>query len=125
MMTEEQHRKYLARERTSRLRIPLKERTRRERCRGLSCRAESMGIIQRPSKCQGCGRKVFTVRHHEDYDQPLNVLWLCGSCHVRRHKGRLELTEEMRFSIFDGLIKLVYIKMLLYPGIFGNGKKTA
>jgi hypothetical protein len=31
-----------------------------------------------------CGRPK-TYAHHEDYSRPLDVVWLCGWCHKRRH----------------------------------------
>lgn len=27
-----------------------------------------------------------SVAHHEDYDKPLEVMWLCQPCHKQRHK---------------------------------------
>lgn len=36
--------------------------------------------------CQKCGNPK-SVAHHEDYDNLLNVVWLCQSCHVKHHKG--------------------------------------
>lgn len=45
-----------------------------------------------PKDCERCWRKRFdaqgrrrTVAHHEDYSEPLEVIWLCRRCHVRRH----------------------------------------
>lgn len=31
-----------------------------------------------------CGRTP-THAHHEDYTRPLDVVWLCASCHRHRH----------------------------------------
>lgn len=40
--------------------------------------------------CIRCGTKK-TEGHHEDYDKPLDVMWLCTPCHKQRHK---ELKED-------------------------------
>jgi hypothetical protein len=40
--------------------------------------------------CIRCGKEK-TEAHHEDYDKPLEVMWLCTPCHKQRHK---ELKEE-------------------------------
>jgi hypothetical protein len=40
--------------------------------------------------CVRCG-EAKSVAHHEDYDKPLEVIWLCQPCHKQRHK---ELKEE-------------------------------
>ena len=40
--------------------------------------------------CERCG-EVKSVAHHEDYDFPLDVMWLCQPCHKQRHK---ELREQ-------------------------------
>jgi hypothetical protein len=34
-----------------------------------------------------CKRKTKLHAHHEDYKRPLNVIWLCRSCHQRIHGG--------------------------------------
>lgn len=35
--------------------------------------------------CERCGDEK-SLAHHEDYDQPLYVMWLCQPCHKQRHK---------------------------------------
>jgi hypothetical protein len=34
--------------------------------------------------CARCGAPK-TVAHHENYDHPLDVVWLCQACHKARH----------------------------------------
>jgi len=46
--------------------------------------------------CEKCGEKKEKYKihaHHEDYDYPLDVVWLCRKCHGARHK---EINEEKR-----------------------------
>jgi hypothetical protein len=40
--------------------------------------------------CERCNEPK-TVAHHEDYDKPLEVNWLCQPCHKQRHK---EINEQ-------------------------------
>jgi ribosomal protein S27AE len=51
------------------------------------------GRIPRPDQCEGCGRVVRLHGHHDDYTKPLQVRWLCGSCHRLAH-GRLRAQAE-------------------------------
>ncbi len=44
------------------------------------------GKVKKPNKCQKCGAKSMIHGHHEDYNKPLEVLWLCVVCHKKRHK---------------------------------------
>ena len=37
------------------------------------------------SPCERCGDEK-SLAHHEDYDKPLYVMWLCQPCHKQRHK---------------------------------------
>jgi len=41
------------------------------------------GKIER-KPCENCGDPVAQM-HHEDYDKPLEVRWLCRKCHVKHH----------------------------------------
>lgn len=52
-------------------------------------RAIRNGLLVR-MPCIRCG-EAKSVAHHEDYDKPLEVMWLCQPCHKQRHK---ELKEE-------------------------------
>jgi hypothetical protein len=78
----------------------LQERARR----GLAAAVEA-GIVIRPDRCTGCDDTESEIRarphalglgddeiptsvvsgHHTDYRRPLDVVWLCGSCHGRVH----------------------------------------
>lgn len=36
--------------------------------------------------CEECGREDMVHAHHENYDEPLKVRWLCPKHHSERHK---------------------------------------
>jgi ribosomal protein S27AE len=38
--------------------------------------------------CIRCGNEK-SLAHHEDYDKPVDVMWLCQPCHKQRHKEML------------------------------------
>lgn len=57
---------------------------RRSRAHNAVARAIKKGLLVF-SPCIKCGEKK-SVAHHEDYDQPLDVVWLCQPCHRQRHK---------------------------------------
>jgi len=46
------------------------------------------GIINRPNNCMICGSIKKLQAHHEDYDKPLEVAWLCVKCHKDTHTKR-------------------------------------
>ena len=37
--------------------------------------------IIRPEHCSSCDKECKPDAHHPDYDKPLEVIWLCRSCH--------------------------------------------
>lgn len=43
---------------------------------------EQLGLITRPKCCSWCRRRLRLERHHWDYDEPLNVTYLCVDCHA-------------------------------------------
>ena len=60
------------------------EDTRRSKAHKSVAKAIKQGLLV-SSPCIRCGEKK-SVAHHEDYDQPLDVVWLCQPCHKQRHK---------------------------------------
>ena len=48
--------------------------------------AVKRGLIKRPKKCQQCETTSANLHaHHSDYSKPMDVLWLCASCHSKLH----------------------------------------
>lgn len=44
------------------------------------------GKLERGTCCEDCKTtEERIVGHHENYNKPLEVTWLCQSCHMRRH----------------------------------------
>lgn len=44
------------------------------------------GEITKPVYCSSCKSTILKIQgHHEDYSNPLDVIWLCHSCHVKLH----------------------------------------
>jgi hypothetical protein len=64
-----------------------------DRRRGIAHNAVARAIRSGTLVRQPCSRcnDPKSVAHHEDYDKPLEVMWLCQPCHKQRHK---ELKEE-------------------------------
>jgi len=45
-------------------------------------------LVRQP--CVRCD-ETKSIAHHEDYDHPLVVMWLCQPCHKQRHKELKEI----------------------------------
>jgi len=60
------------------------EDKRRQVAHSAVARAIRKGDLIRMS-CVRCGAEK-TEAHHEDYDKPLDVVWLCTPCHKKRHQ---------------------------------------
>lgn len=44
-----------------------------------------LGVIIKKYTCEMCSSNVKIEGHHDDYTKPLEVRWLCKSCHNRLH----------------------------------------
>lgn len=66
-------------------RLSRSETALRKRCRRIVNAARRNGTFpQRPGACEQCGSCV--QGHHPDYHKPLDVQWLCRSCHGKVHR---------------------------------------
>ena len=82
----EYRRKYIA---DGRNKAP-RERTRKKHRNAFLSRqrfsnATSDGRLIRQSTCQQCQSTTSIQGHHCDYNKPLDVMWLCRSCHTEWH----------------------------------------
>src|SRR5688572_5383578 len=60
----------------------------RNRARGQLKRAVVDGTVDKPLECQACGKRCEPHAlhgHHHDYTKPLDVDWLCATCHRHAH----------------------------------------
>lgn len=48
-------------------------------------RAVQSGKLVKPNLCEVCRKEKFVEAHHEDYNKPLEVKWLCKECHENTH----------------------------------------
>lgn len=68
------------------------------KARAATNKAIRSGLVRgEPDGCEDCGttEERLTI-HHVDYSQPLEIEWLCTTCHGRRHRG------GKRFYAFSG-----------------------
>lgn len=52
----------------------------KRRCHGITAKAIASGLLKR-GPCAVCGTADDIDAHHEDYDKPLAVVWLCKTHH--------------------------------------------
>lgn len=51
------------------------------------------GKLKPRKTCSVCRKKGEIHGHHDDYTKPLDVRWLCLSCHVKWHKENTPIFE--------------------------------
>lgn len=44
--------------------------------------------IKKPNLCELCKKNKKLEGHHEDYNKPLVVKWLCRQCHIKLHRSK-------------------------------------
>lgn len=60
------------------------------KARSMLNHAVQNGLIERPDSCECCGKKCVPEAHHDNYNKPYEVIWLCKNCHENEH----HLNEE-------------------------------
>ena len=83
--TSRPHRREDRRTRNTRYR---QDHPERERAYGAVARALKTGRLKKPPACEGCGAPGSLHAHHQSYQEPLNVVWLCARCHHHHHRVR-------------------------------------
>jgi len=63
------------------------------RAKWMSTEALNAGKIER-KPCEICG--AYAEKHHEDYDKPLEVKWLCRYHHMQHHYPKDDLVKFCR-----------------------------
>jgi hypothetical protein len=51
------------------------------------------GVLTKPNNCLVCGSTEKIEGHHDDYTKPLEVRWLCESCHKDWHRHNKPIYE--------------------------------
>lgn len=73
-------------------------------------RALADGIITKPKHCPFCKKKKYLMPngewkpakicgHHEDYNRPMDVIWMCSRCHCRCHVGIYAEADKIREKV--------------------------
>jgi hypothetical protein len=62
----------------------------RSRTKGSAAAHSAVQVAKRtgklvPQPCESCGEEKSQA-HHNDYNKPLAVIWLCAACHRNHHK---------------------------------------
>lgn len=82
-------------------------RERRQALRGLGygaahnkvSKALISGELQKVTTCSYCNDGGRIEAHHEDYDKPLDVTWLCKPCHSMLHTGKTAEAKSIQSQI--------------------------
>jgi hypothetical protein len=68
------------------------EQRKKANVRSLSKHYLQQGLIKW-QPCVACGSEESEM-HHESYDRPMDVTWLCRPCHLKEHKTPSQKSSE-------------------------------
>ena len=60
-----------------------------------------------------CNKEKAIEKHHEDYSKPLNIKFLCLSCHRQLHKERREKLKKHKQQKSQEQEILIFIQLKL------------
>jgi len=61
--------------------------------------AIASGALIRPDHCSSCSVECVPEAHHEDHNKPLEVDWLCRSCHCKRDIAKRKCQRETLIGV--------------------------
>lgn len=68
--------------------------------------AVKLGKVIKPKNCENCGRETKLDGHHDDYDFPLIVRWLCARCHKKHHVAVREREKVFALSVYSDILEM-------------------
>lgn len=69
------------------------------RARSKAAYAVKKGRIKKKLRCEQCGKKHNCL--HKHHNKPLEVVWLCPSCHGLLHRKQYHETKRQRQSLHN------------------------
>jgi hypothetical protein len=79
-------------------------------------RALAEGRLTKKFQCEQCGWTGETVPHHVDYAKPLDVLWLCRSCHKKMHDSKKAI-DTYSSRCYQYVMRAAAVKPPRTPGV--------
>lgn len=80
---------------------PDKRRNYQRRAHKVLEEAVASGKVVKPDTCSQCGGFFNRLdAHHDDYSKPLEVRWLCRSCHLLHHAKLRRKQKEQIIEVF-------------------------
>lgn len=55
-------------------------------------------VLKKPENCSKCERRIKVEGHHTDYSKPLEVVWLCRTCHLKEHGKLLDVDPRIEYD---------------------------
>ena len=63
------------------------------------------GYIVKPNICSECLRYTDKIEaHHEDYEDALNVTWLCKECHIVADKEKQKRDDMIKYNLLKSMM---------------------
>ena len=56
--------------------------------------AKKAGVLEPPDGCEDCNEIAVLQMHHDSYEYPLSVRWLCAKCHTKFHCSVTNLSSS-------------------------------
>ena len=81
--------------------IDIKPKINKRNIYALIYNRKKTGKIKKPECCQHCNKKTADLEtHHNDYSDPLKVIWLCKTCHKKydKHVSKKMYLNNINFN---------------------------